>query len=294
VQIGVAGIPGAWSTETLGVALAARGVTVTVFSLADCSLDLGRRAVWYDGRDLGQLNGVVVKKLGDSTDPLDAARIRYLQQLEFSGVRVFSPARAIGEVNDRLRMSQILAQRGLPLPRTVVTESVEAAADVIEDWGRAVVKPLQTSKARGMLLLAAGQAHRIKLRRWREEWRMPFYLQQFIPNLGRDIGVTVLGDEVLGAFYRVGSGASWVTSSSAGGHYEPCPLNPEIERLALAAVQAFGLDFSVVDLVESGGEYFMYEVSAFGGFAGLWQSQHVDVAARYADYILRECACSTP
>lgn len=213
--------------------------------------------------------------------------MQLLQQLEYRGVRMFSPADGVREVNDRYQMTQRLAQVGLPLPRTVVTESVEAATDVVEDWGRVVVKPLYTSKARGMLLLAREEAYRLKLRQWQREWGTPFYLQGYVPHPGRDIGVAVLGGETVGAYYRVAHPGSWATTTSAEGHYEPCALSPEMRRLAGAAADVFGLDFTVVDLVEARGGYLIYEVSAFGGFVGLWQTHGVDAAKLYADHVVR-------
>ena len=286
-RVAVAGIPGAWSTQRLAGALAEIGAATFVFSLADCTYDLSRGEVLLDGTDLGRLEGVAVKKLGRSDDAAAPSRVQLLRQLEFRGVRVFSPAAAIDEVNDRYRMTQRLAQAGLPVPRTAVTETLEAAADIVEDWGKVVVKPLHTSKGRGMLLLERGRAYRLKLRNWLRCWT-PFYLQEFVPHRGRDIGVAVLAGRTLGAFYRVAAPATWLTTTASGGHYQACVVTAEMQRLAQTAAGLFGLDFTVVDLVEHGGGYLIYEASAFGGFAGLWRTQRIDIARLYAEHIVSE------
>ena len=292
LRVAVAGIPGAWSTDRLAEALAEAGAETFAFRLADCTLSLTEGAVLLDDRDpddrdLGTLDGLVVKKLGHSGEAAAASRVQLLQQLEVRGVRMFSPADGIREVNDRYQMTQRLAQAGFPLPRTIVTEAVETASDIVQDWGRVVVKPLYTSKGRGMLLLAREEAYRLKLRQWQREWQTPFYLQEFIPNPGRDIGVAVLGGESPGAYYRVAHPGSWLTTTSAKGHYQPCALSQEMGRLACAAADLFGLDFTVVDLVEARGGYLVYEVSAFGGFAGLWQAHGIDAARLYANHVVR-------
>lgn len=286
LRVAVAGVPGAWSTERLRDALAACGADAITVDPSACAVDLGDGAVWCEGVDLGTLDGVVVKKLGATTDPLAPSRVQLLYQLEHRGVRVFSRARAIGEVNDRYRMTQRLGQNGLPIPRTVVTESVWAADQVIRDWGRVVVKPLFTSKGRGMLLLDREHPRRLALRRWRRSWRMPYYLQEFVPGAGRDIGVVVLDGRVLGAYYRVAEGGKWLTTTAAGGRYAPCPVTPEMGQVAVRAAGVFGLEFTGVDLVEAPGGYLVYEVSAFGGFAGLWRSQGIDAAKAYAEYVV--------
>ena len=286
LRVGVAGIPRAWSTERLRGALEEEGVQAFTCSLADSVCDLRTGEVRVGGVDLGALDGVVVKKLGESTDPVTPSRVQLLRQLEWRGVRVFSPARAIARTLDRYRMSQRLSQSAIPTPRTVITEKLDEAAEIVARWGRVVVKPLFTSKARGMLLLSSGRAHRLKLRRWRRVWQMPFYLQEYVPNSGRDISVAVLGGRVLGAYYRVAAPGAWDTTTSSGGHYEACAMNPDIAAVAAAAADLFGLDFTCVDLVEAPHEYLVYEVSAFGGFAGLWQTQGIDVAALYAQHIV--------
>lgn len=287
LRVPVAGIPGAWSTDRLQHALAEAGAETFAFQLADCILDLAEGTVTVGDLDLGTVDGLAVKKLGQFGDPGAPSRVQLLQQLEFRGVRVFSPADSIREVNDRYQMTQRLAQAGLPVPRTIITEGVEVAGDVVERWGRAVVKPLYTSKGRGMLLLASEEPYRLKLKQWLREWNPPFYVQEYLPNPGRDIGVAVLAGEVCGAFFRVAHPGSWLTTTAAAGHYERCEVTPEMRRLACDAADLFGLDFTVVDLVESRGGYLIYEVSAFGGFAGLWQTQGIDAAKLYAEHIVR-------
>jgi len=291
-QVAVAGVRGAWSTERLEGALEEVDAETFTFSLGDCILRFADGAVLLGDRDLGTLDGLIVKKLGRSGEAAAPCRVQLLQQLEYRGVRVFSPADGIREVNDRYQMTQRLAQASLPLPRTVVTENVEAATDVVEDWDRVVVKPLYTSKGRGMLLLGRDEAYRIKLKQWQREWQTPFYLQEYVHHPGRDIGVAVLGGESLGAYYRVAAPGSWLTTTSANGRYQPCELTPEMRRLACQAADLFGLDFTVVDLVEARGGYLIYEVSAFGGFAGLWQTQGIDAAKLYADYVVRTLEAS--
>lgn len=290
LRVAVAGVPGAWSTEQLGTALRALGAETTVFHLGDCVFDITRGTVSLDGRDLRELHGLVVKKLGGTGEAAATSRLRLLQQLEYQGVRVFSPVRAIAEVQDRYSMTQRLAQAGLPLPRTVVVEGLDAAAACVEEWGQAVVKPIVTSKGRGMVLLARDGTVRLHLRRWAREWGGPFYLQEYVRSPGRDIGVAILGGHVLGAYYRIARPGAWLTTTAAEGRYEPCEPTPEMERLAATAAGAFDLDFTVVDLVETPTGYLIYEVSAFGGFAGLWQTHGIDAARRYAEYVVQALA----
>jgi ribosomal protein S6--L-glutamate ligase len=109
--------------------------------------------------------------------------------------------------------------------------------------------------------------------------------QRFVTSPGRDIGACVLGGRFAGAFYRVAAEGQWLTTTAAGGTYAPCKLPPKGVALAEDAACAFDLDYTVVDLVETDAGYLTYEVSAFGGFRGLWEAYRVDVAQHYAEYI---------
>lgn len=66
MRVAVAGIPGAWSTERMEQALLRADVEAFTFRLADCTFSLAEGTVLLGERDLGMLDGVVVKKLGRS------------------------------------------------------------------------------------------------------------------------------------------------------------------------------------------------------------------------------------
>jgi ribosomal protein S6--L-glutamate ligase len=184
-------------------------------------------------------------------------------------------------------MSALLRRAGIPMPRTVVTESLDEAEAVVLTWGSAVLKPLFTSKGRGMLRLSREAAPRLALRRYEREGHGPFYLQEFVPAGGRDVAVAILDRRVLGAYYRVAAPDQWQTTTAAGGHYEPCSLPEAAEELALAAAKVFTLEFTSVDMVETDAGWLVYEVSAFGGFSGLRKALGIDAAALYARHVMR-------
>jgi ribosomal protein S6--L-glutamate ligase len=110
-------------------------------------------------------------------------------------------------------------------------------------------------------------------------------VQRFVQSPGRDIGACVLDGRYVGAFYRVAAEGQWLTTTTAGGCYAPCDLPRPGRELAEEAAGAFGLDYTIVDLVETGGSYLIYEVSAFGGFRGLWEAYRFDVAKEYARFV---------
>jgi ribosomal protein S6--L-glutamate ligase len=282
VRIGVAGIPGAWSTERLASALRGEGANTVVFAMDEVSHDIGRGQVRRGDEELGELDAVVVKKIGDQLDPTRRLSLHALRTLERLGVRVFSPAESIERAMDRYRMTVILAEEGIPIPSTIAAPSALAMHRSIDAFGEAGVKPVYTSKGRGMVRIHAGQRLPPHMS------QHPILVQRYVRSPGRDIGATVVGGRFVGAFYRVAAPGEWLTTTAQGGSYAPCRLPREGVGLAERCARLFGLDYTVVDLVEAAEGLLVYEVSAFGGFRGLLEGCAIDGASLYAGHIMRE------
>jgi ribosomal protein S6--L-glutamate ligase len=289
VKIGVAGVPGAWSSEALASSLRDTGADAFVFSLGDVVHDIGRGAVSLGGVDLTQMDAIVVKKLGSQSNAWSRLRLHALRALESRGVRIFSPADVIDRAMDRYRMTMILAEAGLPVPSTVAAENGGALRAAIGAVGDSVVKPVYTSKGRGMVRVDGGRGDDVDalVAPSANGDQQPYLVQRFVEAPGRDIGATVVGGRFLGAFYRIARDGEWMTTTAVGGSYAPCALSDLGIDYAERAAAAFGLDYTVVDLVEQGGDFLLYEVSAFGGFRGLKEASDVEAAAAYAAHIVR-------
>jgi ribosomal protein S6--L-glutamate ligase len=234
------------------------------------------------------LDGVVVKKLGDPAEGWAVQeRVNLLRHLEASGVPVLSPPDRLETAVNRYRMTVELARAGLAVPDTVVTENLEEAEAAVESFGTAILKPLFTSKGRGMRRLEPIPDLRDVLERHRAEGMGPFYLQRFIKHPGRDLGVAVLDGRYVGAYWRVASPDQWMTTTLSGGRYERDDPPIEAIDMAVRAAKHFGLVFTVVDLMETPENYFtVLEVSAFGGFRGLLVACGIDAAPILAEVVL--------
>jgi ribosomal protein S6--L-glutamate ligase len=268
------------STERLAAALRTQGAATHVVDLAACSLTLPDGPVRHQGRPLDDLDGAVVKKIGDTAGGWSVReRINILRRLEHSGVPVLSAPDRLEAAVNRYRMTVELAAADLPIPETVVTEDIDTAIATVERFNVAVVKPLYTSKGRGMQQLVPGPSLRDEL----AACSTPYYLQRFVRHPGRDLGVAVLDGRVLGAYWRVAPSGQWMTTTAAGGKYQRAEPPPEALELAVRAARAFGLLFTGVDLVERpDGGFAIFEVSAFGGFRGLSEACGVDAAPLFA------------
>ncbi|MEE2730364.1 MAG: GAK system ATP-grasp enzyme [Pseudomonadota bacterium] len=290
LKIGVVGIPGKWSTEVLADALAVHTGFRLVIDMAEVALDLATCELWYQGHNLCELDALVVKKISAEYNPGTLDRLELLRVAEQQGVRVFSPALNMLRLIDRLSCTVTLRNAGIPMPDTLVTESVEAAVQAVMEYGAAVFKPLYSTKARGMCVIEAN-AGEAEVRRRVVEFQQQnpmLYLQRKLNLPGRDLGMVFLGGEYLGTYARVSQSDTWNTTIHSGGRYEAFTPPAAWVELARRAQAPFGLDFTTVDLAETDAGPIVFEVSAFGGFRGALEGAGVEAATLYAEYVITQ------
>lgn len=305
-RIAVVGIAGGWSSEALADAVGrATGLRLLV-DLDRARLDLASGSLIcpdQHGRpvDLCALDALCIKKVSASYAPQMIDRLEMLRIPAARGVRAFSDPALILRLVDRLACSVTLAAAGMPLPPTTITEDPEQALDAVRAYGRAVLKPLFSSKARGMVLLDAAALEpgelAATLARFKDA-NPVMYIQQALDLGGQDLGVCFLGGEYLGTYARrkraalapAGAGDAWSTSTESGGRYAAFEPPPEIIDLARRAQEPFGLDFTCVDVALTKSGPYIFEVSAFGGFRGLLKARGIDVAGRFTAHVLAELA----
>ncbi|MCA9727778.1 MAG: GAK system ATP-grasp enzyme [Candidatus Eisenbacteria bacterium] len=282
----VVGVPGSWSSEALADAFAARFGERHVVDLSKVALDTEDGRVHTDQLDLTTLDAIFIKKAGPHYGPDLLDRLELLRVAEAKGVLVMSSPERVLRLLDRAACTISLAAAGLPLPPTRITESLELAVDAAVEFGEAVLKPLYSTKARGMEVVSGSRAEiRSRIVAFQEAGNSVLYVQKKIDLPDRDLGVVFLGDSYLGTYARVGHESSWNTTIAAGGRYEAHDPTDATVAVSRRARDLFGLEFTSVDVVETTRGPILFEVSAFGGFRGLHDGLGIDAPARVAAHV---------
>lgn len=290
-KIGVVGIPKGWSTLRLLDALEQKTGYRLCIDMAEVRLDLDTGKVFCQGTDLTSLDAIIVKKIAPTYSPDALDRMDILRFIHQKGVPVFSNPDSMFRLIDRLSGTAVLRLGGIPMPPTVVTEDIEEAAEAVGRFGKAVFKPLYSSKARGMTVIEDTPDSREEIADYKAAGNQVMYIQKMVSHAGghKDLGVSFLGGQYLATYARQGSGTSWDTTTRTGGRYVPHTPSVEIIELAHKAQALFpGMAFTCVDVVETPDGAAIYEVSAFGGFRGLLDACGLDAAGAYADYVLEK------
>jgi tetrahydromethanopterin:alpha-L-glutamate ligase len=275
-----------WHVEDLKRAAERTGVSLrtALFPRISASVGFGperKSSVRADGIDLLTTDGVLVRMMPPGSLEQVVFRMDALHGIVAAGIPVLNPPRAVEAAVDKYLTLSLLEKAGISVPTTWAGESATEALEVFEALGGdVVVKPLFGSEGRGLLRISDRELA------WRtfhtlERLSAVLYLQRVVRHPGHDLRAFVLRGEVLGAMRRHAQPGEWRTNVSLGGRAEACRLNPEDERLALAAAGAIGAEMAGVDLITDLdlGRTVVLEVNAVPGWRALSRVTGIDVAA---------------
>ena len=91
-----------------------------------------------------------------------------------------------------------------------------------------------------------------------------------------------------GTYARCNDGTSWNTTTANGGKYQAHTPKAESIEIASRAQGLFDLDFTCVDVAETDNGPMVFEVSAFGGFQGIWEAEGIDAAQMFTAFTLKQ------
>lgn len=229
----------------------------------------------------------LLPRLGAETSYFALAIIRQLEKL---GVYSCNHSTAVETVKDKMFLSQLLAQSDLPSPRTMLVKFPVSAVVVEREIGfPLVIKNVSGARGIGIHLCENAQSFKDLMELiGSHSGYSQMILQEFIASsYGRDLRVFVLGGKVIGCMKRT-SKDSFKANYSLGGEVEPYPITAEIEHLAIACANLFGLDIAGIDLLFDTKGFKICEANSSPGFKGMERATGDNIALQILNYIKKE------
>ena len=243
-----------------------------------------RKSVFVEGKSVA-LPDFILPRMGAGTSYFALALIRHMERL---GVPCINSSVSIDTVKDKLFSHQILAEKNMPVPKTMLLKFPIDLRHIDKHMGfPLVVKTLSGSLGRGVFL--AENINKFSdLTRIIElaNPNLNIILQELIAtSYGRDLRILVVGGRVIGCMQRKAGEDQFRANYSAGGSVEPYPLTDEIEWLAIEATRVLGLDIGGVDLLFDGDSFKICEVNSSPMFKGMESCCDVNIPMEIFKYI---------
>ena len=187
---------------------------------------------------------------------------------------------------DKYYSLALLKERGLPVPRTAVTESYEEALECFHELGGdVVIKPLFGSRGVGSTRVSDPDVA-ARVFRTISFYHGVLYLQEFVPHGISDVRAFVVDDQVIASMRRMAE--TWKTNVSLGAKPIPLKLDEELENLALKTAKVIGCKVAGVDILEGSRGPLVVELNSQPGWRGLQSVTKINIADEIVGYVLSE------
>ncbi len=235
---------------------------------------------------LQDLSALITRPIGRGSLEEIIFRMDLLHRLERLGMPIINPPSSIERSVDKYYALTLLEDEGVPVPRTVVTEShEEALQSFYELGGDIVIKPLFGSRGVGSTRVADPDVA-TRVFRTISFYHGVLYLQEFLPHGGSDVRAFVVGDRVIASMRRVAS--TWKTNVSLGANPISIELDEELEEVAVKAAQVIGCKVAGVDILEGPTGPVVLELNSQPGWRGLQSVTTVNIADEIIQYVLSQ------
>lgn len=278
--------PNAWCSTQLVRAIRARTIDPLCFGFSN----LLARVAYKPEVEVDEFNilndvaAIIVRPIGRGSLDEIIFRLDLLHRLERLGVYVVNPSSSIEKAVDKYYALTLLEEKGITVPRTVVTESPGKALKAFKEFGEdVVVKPIFGSRGMGVTRVSDIEVAR-RIFRSLAFMRNVLYVQEFVPHGTRDIRAFVVGNQVVAAMYRVSE--NWRTNVSQGAKAIAFKPTAELGELAVKASKILGCEIAGVDIMEGPTGYTINEINSQPGFRGLQSTTKVNIAGEIIDHIL--------
>ncbi|MCX6725582.1 MAG: 30S ribosomal protein S6--L-glutamate ligase [Candidatus Saccharibacteria bacterium] len=276
--------PGNYSTKRLKEEAEKRGHEVIVVNYAKCyvTIEQSNPVVHYEGENLDDID-VIIPRIASGLTKYGTAIAR---QFEMQGIFTTSKSIAINRTRDKLRSSQLLAQAGVDIPKTVFARETADLDAVIDQAGGTplIIKVARGTHGNGVVLAETRKAAQAVMQAFYVE-SVSFLVQEFIAeSAGTDIRAFVVGGKVVASMKRQSLDDDFRSNIHQGGEGTPVKLSDEERKTALKAAKAMGLSIAGVDIIRSSRGPLVLEVNASPGF-GIEKITGHNVAEKIIEYV---------
>ena len=234
--------------------------------------------------DIVPLPDVLLARTGSGTGYFNLSVLRQFERLN---VPTLPNSASIEASKDKMYANQILAQAGLPIPKTMLTR-FPCKAELVEKvvGFPCVLKVVTGSHGAGVYLCEnAKQFEDLSELISSLDFKNSMIVQEYVQySEGRDLRVIVIGGRVVGAMLRQSTDGSFKANISRGGEGTAFDVDDQMELLAIQTAKVLDLDIAGVDLLFHSDGYRICEANSSPGFKGFEKALGINIPQKVFDY----------
>ena len=229
----------------------------------------------------------VIPRIGHTVTKQGETVIRHF---ESNDVYTVLRAEALLRARDKLSCLQLLASKGVKVPKTVYISSpqdLDSMSELIKEFPK-IIKLLSGTHGLGVIKTddksAMKATHELI-----SGLKQKSIMQEFIAeSSGMDIRALVVENRVVASMKRQAQEGEFRSNLHRGGYGEKIALTEEEEETAIAAAKYMGLKVAGVDMLRSHEGPLVIEVNASPGLEGIETITKIDVAKKIIQLIERK------
>ena len=280
--------PSLYSTQSIVQAARDRGHVVRVIDhmFVDLVVERNNLTLKYFGRPLDEVDAII-PRIGASATEYGATVIR---QFEGSGVISTLRSQSLLDSRDKMRCMQLLAANGIAVPRSVMSNNVSLAEDIVDEIGNlpVVIKLLVSTQGLGVVLAESRKTAASVLESF-FRLKQKALVQEFVKEAnGEDIRVFLVDGEIVATMKRSAVEGDFRSNLHRGGRSVPVRLTGAEEAVARRAAKLLQLDVAGIDILRSSRGPLVLEANASPGLEGIETTTGVDISNKIIQFVERK------
>jgi len=218
-------------------------------------------------------------------------RATVLQQLEVLKIPVIQSYISVVRAKNKLRTLQLLTQKHIPVPRTIVVQRFEYLDTAIRRVGGfpIILKTPFGSLGKGVAIVESKRAlHSAFDLLLTSPDFTSILIQEYVREAkGKDIRVYIVDGKILAAMERVAAKGDFRSNLAQGGIGKTVKLTKAEEKISLDAAKALNLKVAGVDILRSKEGPMVMEVNCNAGLVGITKITDIDIAKKIVKYAIK-------
>ncbi len=248
-----------------------------------CNIEKNNPQIFYLDKPLTGIDAII-PRISISSQSYGSIIIR-----QFEMMNIFSTTGSLAflRARDKLRSMQILARRGIDIPKTAVARGNEEVDELIDMVGGAplIVKLARGSLGVGVVLAETKSAARAIIQAFLSQ-KVNVLIQEYVAEAaGSDLRVFVVDGQVVAAMKRSAPEGEFRSNVHLGGKTEVAKVTNKERSLAIRAAQAMNLQIAGVDILRSQRGPLVMEVNSFPMLEGIEEATGIDIAGQVIEFI---------